>query len=162
MDDRGWGCAYRSLQTISSWYRAQGFTSAGVPSHKDMQLTLVKLGGTLNTQSCRLSSAFEQAWVAAEAAHSKLILQGTALILTRQLSRLAWGMHAAKFQYTVLCEIPASAVLAWHGWVFWSAPGLQLTLVNQCSGACARRRQAARLCGQQGVDWGSGAELCAR
>ena len=45
VDDRGWGCAYRSLQTISSWYRAQGFTSAAVPSHKDMQLTLVKLGG---------------------------------------------------------------------------------------------------------------------
>lgn len=44
VDDRGWGCAYRSLQTICSWFRAQRFTSAPVPSHKDMQLTLVKLG----------------------------------------------------------------------------------------------------------------------
>ena len=39
-DDNGWGCAYRSLMSIISWFRIQGYTShpnptktaAGVPS----------------------------------------------------------------------------------------------------------------------------------
>ena len=35
--DDGWGCAYRSLQTIVSWFRLQGFTNAATPSHKDIQ-----------------------------------------------------------------------------------------------------------------------------
>jgi len=43
-DDNGWGCAYRSLQTLMSWFRLQHFTSVPVPSHKDIQKTLVKNG----------------------------------------------------------------------------------------------------------------------
>lgn len=37
MDDKGWGCAYRSLQTISSWFRQQGYVERPVPTHKDIQ-----------------------------------------------------------------------------------------------------------------------------
>jgi hypothetical protein len=33
-DDSGWGCAYRSLQTIISWFRLQHYTSISVPSHR--------------------------------------------------------------------------------------------------------------------------------
>uniref|UniRef100_A0A224XKS4 Putative ufm1-specific protease 2 n=1 Tax=Panstrongylus lignarius TaxID=156445 RepID=A0A224XKS4_9HEMI len=43
-DDRGWGCAYRSFQTIFSWFRLQGYTTKKVPSHKEIQACLVKLG----------------------------------------------------------------------------------------------------------------------
>lgn len=25
MDDNGWGCAYRSLQTLASWFKLQGW-----------------------------------------------------------------------------------------------------------------------------------------
>lgn len=43
-DDSGWGCAYRSLQTICSWMRRQQYTSAPVPSHRQIQQTLVDIG----------------------------------------------------------------------------------------------------------------------
>ncbi|XP_050224687.1 probable Ufm1-specific protease isoform X2 [Mercurialis annua] len=34
-DDSGWGCAYRSLQTIISWFRLQHYTAIEVPSHSN-------------------------------------------------------------------------------------------------------------------------------
>lgn len=37
MDDNGWGCAYRSLQTICSWFQQQGYVERCVPGHKDIQ-----------------------------------------------------------------------------------------------------------------------------
>ena len=37
VDDTGWGCAYRSLQTVVSWFRAQGYTARPVPSHAEIQ-----------------------------------------------------------------------------------------------------------------------------
>ncbi|KAG2399241.1 Ufm1-specific protease [Vigna angularis] len=40
----GWGCAYRSLQTIISWFRLQNYTSIEVPSHREIQQTLVEIG----------------------------------------------------------------------------------------------------------------------
>lgn len=43
-DDAGWGCAYRSLQTIHSWFRCQHYTHTPVPSLKDIQQTLVDIG----------------------------------------------------------------------------------------------------------------------
>ncbi|GIL51741.1 hypothetical protein Vafri_7664 [Volvox africanus] len=33
-NDAGWGCAYRSLQTICSWFRLQRYTSKPIPSHR--------------------------------------------------------------------------------------------------------------------------------
>ncbi|XP_043268584.1 ufm1-specific protease 2 isoform X2 [Venturia canescens] len=43
-DDNGWGCAYRSLQTIVSWFRLQGYTNVDIPSHRDVQKCLVEIG----------------------------------------------------------------------------------------------------------------------
>ncbi|XP_055694568.1 ufm1-specific protease 2 [Lutzomyia longipalpis] len=43
-DDSGWGCAYRSLQTIFSWFRHQGYTEKPIPSHYDIQEALVSVG----------------------------------------------------------------------------------------------------------------------
>ncbi|KAI3686398.1 hypothetical protein L1987_80074 [Smallanthus sonchifolius] len=43
-DDLGWGCAYRSLQTIVSWFKIQQYTSIGVPSHREIQQSLVEIG----------------------------------------------------------------------------------------------------------------------
>ena len=43
-DDNGWGCAYRSLQTICSWFKLQGYTTENVPGHKQIQEALVKVG----------------------------------------------------------------------------------------------------------------------
>ncbi len=43
-DDSGWGCAYRSLQTICSWFFKQLYTSRGVPSHREIQQALVSIG----------------------------------------------------------------------------------------------------------------------
>ncbi|XP_065874072.1 probable Ufm1-specific protease [Euphorbia lathyris] len=43
-DDSGWGCAYRSLQTIISWFRLQHYTSTEVPSHREIQQALVDIG----------------------------------------------------------------------------------------------------------------------
>ncbi|XP_078158016.1 peptidase C78, ubiquitin fold modifier-specific peptidase 1/ 2 isoform X2 [Carex rostrata] len=44
VDDNGWGCAYRSLQTIISWYRLQQYTAIDVPSHREIQQALVEIG----------------------------------------------------------------------------------------------------------------------
>lgn len=44
MDDNGWGCAYRSLQTICSWFQQQGYVERCVPGHKDIQQALVDVG----------------------------------------------------------------------------------------------------------------------
>ncbi|KAF6202741.1 hypothetical protein GE061_003143 [Apolygus lucorum] len=41
--DDGWGCAYRSLQTIFSWFRWQGYVSSQVPSIKEIQEILVRI-----------------------------------------------------------------------------------------------------------------------
>nr|XP_002129227.1 ufm1-specific protease 2 [Ciona intestinalis] len=44
IDDNGWGCAYRSLQTIVSWFKQQGYTDQPIPSHREIQQTLVDVG----------------------------------------------------------------------------------------------------------------------
>ncbi|NXC20513.1 UFSP2 protease, partial [Corythaeola cristata] len=44
MDDSGWGCAYRSLQTICSWFKHQGYIDAPIPTHKEIQQALVDAG----------------------------------------------------------------------------------------------------------------------
>jgi hypothetical protein len=46
-DDAGWGCAYRSLQTICSWFLKQHYTSVPVPSHQQIQCILVDIGEQL-------------------------------------------------------------------------------------------------------------------
>lgn len=43
-DDSGWGCAYRSLQTIISWFREQHYTLIDVPTHREIQQALVEIG----------------------------------------------------------------------------------------------------------------------
>jgi len=43
-DDDQWGCAYRSLQTIISWFRHQGYTETKVPTHREIQKCLVDIG----------------------------------------------------------------------------------------------------------------------
>ncbi|KAM8939439.1 ufm1-specific protease 2 [Pelodytes ibericus] len=44
MDDNGWGCAYRSLQTICSWFKYQGYTDTPIPTHTEIQQALVDVG----------------------------------------------------------------------------------------------------------------------
>ncbi|XP_064609418.1 ufm1-specific protease 2-like [Liolophura sinensis] len=43
-DDNKWGCAYRSLQTLISWFNLQGYSSIPIPSHRDIQQALVDVG----------------------------------------------------------------------------------------------------------------------
>ncbi|CAG2243718.1 unnamed protein product [Mytilus edulis] len=43
-DDNKWGCAYRSLQTLISWFRLQGYTEKPIPGHKEIQQALVDVG----------------------------------------------------------------------------------------------------------------------
>ncbi|XP_026547371.1 inactive Ufm1-specific protease 1 [Notechis scutatus] len=47
VDDRGWGCGYRTLQTMCSWLtaaRGGGEEGAAVPSLKEIQEALVEMG----------------------------------------------------------------------------------------------------------------------
>lgn len=46
-NDDGWGCAYRSLQTIASWLNLQGFSEKNVPTHLQIQQALVEVGDKL-------------------------------------------------------------------------------------------------------------------
>jgi len=43
-NDSGWGCAYRSLQTIISWCRYNHYTNAEIPSLRQVQTLLVEIG----------------------------------------------------------------------------------------------------------------------
>jgi hypothetical protein len=43
-DDKGWGCSYRSLQTLCSWFQLQHYSSKLVPSHPEIQEILVQMG----------------------------------------------------------------------------------------------------------------------
>ncbi|XP_065669441.1 ufm1-specific protease 2 isoform X2 [Hydra vulgaris] len=43
-DDNGWGCAYRSLQTLSSWFWLQGYSDRLYPHHKEIQEALFAMG----------------------------------------------------------------------------------------------------------------------
>ncbi len=43
-DDNKWGCAYRSLQTLVSWFRYQGYSDCPVPSHREIQQVGTQLG----------------------------------------------------------------------------------------------------------------------
>ncbi|XP_023930998.1 ufm1-specific protease 2-like isoform X1 [Lingula anatina] len=43
-DDDKWGCAYRSLQTLISWFRLQGYTDVPIPTHRQIQQALVDIG----------------------------------------------------------------------------------------------------------------------
>lgn len=42
-DDKGWGCAYRSLQTQVSWFKLNHYYDGPIPSHADIQTTLAKM-----------------------------------------------------------------------------------------------------------------------
>lgn len=51
-NDSGWGCAYRSLQTIFTWCaleRYTGFRDRTIPTHKDIQKSLVDVGDKPST-----------------------------------------------------------------------------------------------------------------
>ncbi|XP_041457900.1 ufm1-specific protease 2-like [Lytechinus variegatus] len=43
-NDDQWGCAYRSLQTLCSWFKLQGYVDCSIPSHKEIQQALVDVG----------------------------------------------------------------------------------------------------------------------
>jgi hypothetical protein len=42
-NDNGWGCAYRTLQSICSWYNIQKYTNVPIPTHTQIQQLLVDL-----------------------------------------------------------------------------------------------------------------------
>ncbi|CAG0915400.1 unnamed protein product [Notodromas monacha] len=44
VNDDGWGCAYRSLQTLASWIRMEGYSTKEVPTIRDIQQCLVDIG----------------------------------------------------------------------------------------------------------------------
>jgi hypothetical protein len=43
-NDKGWGCAYRSLQSVWSWFQLQGYTSRAPPSILEIQKSVVATG----------------------------------------------------------------------------------------------------------------------
>jgi len=45
IDDKGWGCAYRTIQTLISWFNElHYYKKVEVPSLQDIQTILVKIG----------------------------------------------------------------------------------------------------------------------
>uniref|UniRef100_A0A0K0FKB9 Ufm1-specific protease n=1 Tax=Strongyloides venezuelensis TaxID=75913 RepID=A0A0K0FKB9_STRVS len=43
-NDSGWGCAYRSFQTVWSWFLLQNFTDRPIPTHREIQQCLYDIG----------------------------------------------------------------------------------------------------------------------
>ena len=75
-DDAGWGCAYRSLQTVHSWFRHQHYTQQVVPTLRDIQQTLVDIGQCIPYK--RMCSVTRQL-AAATSWHACGCCEGTAL-----------------------------------------------------------------------------------
>ena len=54
LDDRGWGCGYRTLQTIASWIANRsnndGVDDRRVPTIPDIQKTILKLDDAKSKQ----------------------------------------------------------------------------------------------------------------
>ncbi|TYZ53611.1 hypothetical protein PybrP1_006939 [[Pythium] brassicae (nom. inval.)] len=44
VNDKGWGCAYRSLQTLASWLALNHYTRHASLTHDEIQRTLVRIG----------------------------------------------------------------------------------------------------------------------
>ncbi|VDK71979.1 unnamed protein product [Litomosoides sigmodontis] len=44
IDDSGWGCAYRSFQTLWSWFVLQGYIDKPTPTHSEIQQSLYDCG----------------------------------------------------------------------------------------------------------------------
>jgi len=44
LNDSGWGCAYRSCQTIQSWYYNEGFSRKPIQNHREIQKTIYSNG----------------------------------------------------------------------------------------------------------------------
>ena len=42
-NDNGWGCAYRSFQTIFSWFKNESYTEKSVPTHREIQQVMLIL-----------------------------------------------------------------------------------------------------------------------
>ena len=83
-DDDKWGCAYRSLQTLCSWFRRQHYTSAPVPTHAQIQQTLVDLGACEMVVQKRL------------AGDMSLVCMGNVLIVRGQSAVSCVGNHLPK------------------------------------------------------------------
>ncbi|GFO17881.1 ufm1-specific protease 2 [Plakobranchus ocellatus] len=52
-NDDKWGCAYRSLQTICSWFKYQGYTIRDIPTHREIQQSVDTHHTTGSTSSRR-------------------------------------------------------------------------------------------------------------
>ncbi|KAK6110451.1 Peptidase C78 family protein [Brugia pahangi] len=44
INDNGWGCAYRSFQTLWSWFVLQGYIDKPTPTHREIQQSLYDCG----------------------------------------------------------------------------------------------------------------------
>ena len=64
-DDAGWGCAYRSLQTLCSWFRLQNYVASAPPTHREIQRVLVRIGDKPESfhGSCSWIGAVELSYV---------------------------------------------------------------------------------------------------
>ena len=62
-NDNGWGCAYRSFQTIFSWFKLNGYTEKPVPTHKDIQQALVSIGDKPKVRICEFFEMLNFIWL---------------------------------------------------------------------------------------------------
>ena len=60
-NDKGWGCAYRSLQTLWSWYELHSYTTLAPLNHEEIQKTLVRVDPTKHS-----SFVGSQEWIGSQ------------------------------------------------------------------------------------------------
>ncbi|MGH0146796.1 UNVERIFIED_CONTAM: hypothetical protein FKN15_058716 [Acipenser sinensis] len=77
MDDNGWGCAYRSLQTICSWFNQQGYTDKAVPTHKVIQQSQ---GSELASKGRELANHFRNEGTPIMIDHADLVKEAERLL----------------------------------------------------------------------------------
>ncbi|ONM32463.1 putative Ufm1-specific protease [Zea mays] len=115
IDDNGWGCAYRSLQTIVSWYRLQQYSSIDVPSHREIQQVLVEIGDKDPSfiGSCEWIGAIELSFVLDK------LLGVSFQYYFHHVSFQSGGLLVYFFSYGITYVLR----LAWHHTVYMDHPG---------------------------------------
>uniref|UniRef100_UPI0037E760A1 ufm1-specific protease 2 isoform X2 n=1 Tax=Semicossyphus pulcher TaxID=241346 RepID=UPI0037E760A1 len=157
MDDNGWGCAYRSLQTICSWFQQQGYTERPVPTHKEIQQALVDVGdkqgsfvgsrqwiGSIEVQAV-LNQLLEGSELGSKGRElaNHFLTEGTPImigggVLAHTILGVAWSETTGQIRYLILDPHYTGAedlqVITDKGWCGWKGPDFwdQTAYYNLC------------------------------
>uniref|UniRef100_A0A673SLS7 Ufm1-specific protease 2 n=1 Tax=Suricata suricatta TaxID=37032 RepID=A0A673SLS7_SURSU len=111
-DDNGWGCAYRSLQTICSWFKHQGYTERPIPTHREIQQ-----GSEMASHGRELANHFQSEG-------TPVMIGGG--VLAHTILGVAWNEITGQIKFLILDPHYTGTedlqVILEKGWCGWKGP----------------------------------------